>query len=120
MLLITAKQLEQLDAIRLAGFHRVCVRALRERHEEDAAAFDGAALLALVKKVDGRATGEFALDVEEHRFKLMALALKHPLLSAESVPDDIVDLMTWPDRPVERKFTMLEKRLGAGAPKGGE
>jgi len=118
MLLITAKQLEQLDAIRLAEFHRVCVRALRERHEEDAAGFDDAALLALVKKVDGRATGEFALDVEEHRFKLMVLALKHPILAAEAVPDDIVDLMTWPDRPAERKFTMLEKRLGAQTPKG--
>jgi hypothetical protein len=48
----------------------------------------------------------------------MVLALKHPPLAAETVPDDIVDLMTWPDRPAERKFMMLEKRLGAQTPKG--
>jgi hypothetical protein len=118
MLVITAQQLEKLDAIRLAEFHRVCVRAIRERHAEDAEHLDDGALATLVRKVDGRATGEFGIDDEGFRFKIMLLALKHPPLAAETVPDDIVDLMTWPDRPAERKFMMLEKRLGAQTPKG--
>jgi hypothetical protein len=113
MLVITAQQLEKLDAIRLAEFHRVCVRAIRERHAEDAEHLDDGALATLVRKVDGRATEEFGVDDEGFRFKIMLLALKHPGLAAEEVAPEIVDIMTWPDRPNERKLSMLEAYLGS-------
>jgi hypothetical protein len=43
----------------------------------------------------------------------MLLALKHPGLAAEEVAPEIVDIMTWPDRPNERKLSMLEAYLGS-------
>jgi hypothetical protein len=89
------------------------VRAIRERHAEDAEHLDDGALATLVRKVDGRATEEFGVDDEGFRFKIMLLALKHPGLAAEEVAPEIVDIMTWPDRPNERKLSMLEAYLGS-------
>jgi hypothetical protein len=116
MLVITAQQLAKLDAIRLAEFHRVCVRAMRTRHAEDAEHLDDSALATLVRKVDGRATEEFGVDDEGFRFKIMLLALEHPGLAAGAVVPEIIDIMTWPDRPNERKLSMLEAFLGSQSP----
>ena len=111
MLIVTQRQIERLDALRLAEFRRVCAAAIRERHSDDAAHLDDGALALLVARTDSRATGEFAIRDEGTRFRIMVLALQHPELAAPEVPPDLVDLMTWPDRPDERKLSMLEARL---------
>lgn len=111
MLVITRKQLARLDALRCAEFRRVCARAIRDRHADDAEAFDDPLLAEMIGTVDQTATGRFGISAEEQRFRLMVLALRHPELWRQEPPPAVVDLMTWPDRADERKLSMLEAHL---------